>query len=175
MKRILVPALAFTVVATGAACGSEDSADPPPPTTTSPTAADEEALRDLAEGWFEASRRIGIDGESPSLADQYLTAEYLTGFKDEIARRDSAGEAVVGDPQGRSSNFVESIEVSGDEAQIVQCIVDADVLIRAADGSSLDDSVSAKRFESQAVETPSGWRFTSRSTVDEWEDQTECD
>ncbi len=175
VKRILAPALSLALVTAGTACSDDDTADPPPPTTTAPKKTDRQQLEELAEGWFEAARAIGIESEPASKADDYLTNGYLDRFQREIERRSEQGVAVTPDPQDRSSNLVESVMVTGDQGIVVQCIVDADQLVRSADQSVIDDSVAAKRFRTDAVRTTSGWRFESRSAVEEWEGQTQCD
>lgn len=180
MKRLVLISLAVTLVTAGASCTDDDTADPPPPTTTSPATTaeeltDEEQIEQLAIEWFTVIREITSRDGPSSLADGYLAGEYLNGFKQGIEERIRSGQVVRLDESGRTSNEIESISVGGDTGTVVQCIVDGDSLVDEVTGEVLDDSVTARRYATEATRTSDGWRFSSRTRIGEWKGQTQCD
>lgn len=173
--RVGVLLALFLACVVGSGCGGDDgpaASEPPstttpstePSTTLSPEAADERALRQLAEEWFEAVRRIFVDGEDPTLAEQYITGEYLEEFRQHVAEDAAAGHRTERDPQGRTRTTIEEISVSGDQGVITECVVNADVLIDAS-GQVLDDSVGVRRYTTTAQRTGDEWRLAQRTST----------
>lgn len=172
------------VVLAGASCGGSDgddgADDPDPPTTTAPETTttltqeeqDEEALRQLAQDWFEAAPGIYSGSDEISLADEFVIDPYREQVADDVERRRADGTTI--EVNDASSNEVLGVEVTGDEATIRQCIVDADILVDA-DGDVVDDSVVTLTIESSARRTPDGWRFFEREAIDQVEGEASCD
>ena len=168
-----VMSFCLTLVACG---GGDDDAADPQPTTTSPSTtqsqeqADEQALRQLAEDWYEAIRLIYDEGADPEIAADYLVDPYLGGFIDQVEEYRAGTDVIESSPE--SAHEVRSIQVDGESAVVVECVVDADVR-RAADGTVVDDSVVAKVFSTTATRSEAGWRLQERKTLTEQEG-TEC-
>lgn len=155
-----------------AACGGDDPDDAgPQPTTTAPSTTqpqdpDEQALRSLAEAWYETIRQIYDEGAETSTASDYLTEPYLGAFVRQVEEYRSGDETIESSP--RSSHEVRSVEVNGDAAVVVECVIDADI-VRAADGAVVNDSVVAKLYSTSAERTEEGWRLRDRETLVEQE------
>ena len=176
-RRIVVPLLALALAAGGAACTDDDGADPAPtttaPTTTAPTPTDEEQLQQLSEDWFEASRAVYLGDEQVDSASEFLTGSYLENFEEQASEFLGSGNVARADD--RSDQMVETVEVDGSEATVVECVVDADAVIDEASGDVVDDDVAAYRYRSTAMRTDDGWRYSDRETIDEEIGATECD
>lgn len=160
--------------------GGDDGADREPPTTTAPVTSttltqeeqDEEALRQLAEDWFDVSRAIFGGDATVEEAGQYLIDPYLTAFQMNLSTALADGRTVrLGDD---SANTVEAVEVMGDSAVVHQCVVDADVLVNR-DGTVDDDRLVAFFYESEAVRADGEWKFADRRTIRSVEGADECD
>lgn len=170
-------------VAAVAGCGDDDPAASEPPTTTAPATAssttlspeeeDERALRQLAEDWFEAVRRIFVDGEDPAIAEQYLTGDYLEGFRQHVEEDAAAGHVTERDPEGRTRTVVENVSVNGDRAVIEECAVNADVLLDAS-GIVIDDTVGMRRYSTVAVQVTGEWRLSQRTSTTIEESDAPC-
>ncbi|WCO68300.1 hypothetical protein PO878_06110 [Iamia majanohamensis] len=177
MKRLLVVPLLALALAAGAACTDDEAADPAPtttaPTTTAPTPTDEEQLEQLSEDWFEASRAIYLGDEQVESASEFLTGSYLENFEEQAS--DFLGSGSVARADDRSDQMVETVEVDGSEATVVECVVDADAVIDEASGDVVDDDVAAYRYRSTAMRTDRGWRYSDRETIDEEIGVTQCD
>jgi hypothetical protein len=166
-----------------AACGGDDDKDADPqPTTTSPSteattttespeAADEQALRHLAEDWYEASDAIYQGEAEPESAADYLIDPYLAAF---VARaRDVLAAGQISEPNEESRLEVKAIEIEGNDARVVECVIDADVL-SGPDGAVVNDDLVASLFETEAVREAGGWKFADRRTLAEVPGSTEC-
>ncbi len=164
----------LALVAAGAVAGCGDDANPSsarptdPPTTTAPATtltpeqADEAALRQLTEDWFEARSRVLHDGANPSLAGEFIAGEYLERFLQEVDEFRASDQHL--ERGARSREVIDAVQVAGDEATVTTCFVDADALF-AADGSLVDDGVGTTRWSTTAHATQLGWRFASRTNT----------
>ncbi|HYI62710.1 MAG TPA: hypothetical protein VEW93_12995 [Acidimicrobiales bacterium] len=179
----MIVGLTFALVLLLGGCSDDDPSPQttdPAPTTTKPSTTlsqqqeDEQALRQLAEEWFEAVRRIFVDGEDPAIAERYVTGDYLTEFRRHVQDDAANGHVTERDPQGRSRTTVEDVSVTGDRAEIVECVVDADVLKDGDTGEVINDEIAARRFITRAVQTDSGWRLSQRTTESRTEDSEIC-
>lgn len=176
VKRLVLPVVAVTLVAGGAACADDDSADPAPtttaPTTTAPTSTDEEQLEQLAEGWFTQIQAIYTGNADVDTASDFVTGAYLTEFTEQVADFENSGRRLKPDPG--SAQTIESIEIaSGDGAEIIECVVDADKLLDSS-GSVINDDTTAFRYSTTAQMTSKGWRLTSRTTTDRFDGASSC-
>lgn len=167
------------VVGTVLGCGDDDP--PAPPTTTAPSSSsttpsstapattagpedDEAALRRLAEEWFEVARQLYAGDSDTDQIAIYLVARYLDGFATQLeAFRMSGRKAELSQ---LSQHVVESLSIDGDSASLVECVVDADLLIDE-DGNVLNNDATKKRYETTATRTESGWRLSDRIKVAE--------
>ncbi|HEU5149859.1 MAG TPA: hypothetical protein VFU19_05150 [Iamia sp.] len=160
-----------------AACGGDDPDDArPQPTTTAPSTTqpqdpDEQALRSLAEDWFRAVRQAYMEDTDLADLEPLAVERYLAGVRDEIeAFRDSGNEARPGD---RTRHEVLSVAVDGDAAVLVECVIDAD-LVLSSQGQVLNDEVQANLYETDALRDGDEWRLSGRRTLDEVDGSIEC-
>jgi len=167
--------VSWVVVATS--CGGDDTEARPRPTTTAPAttqsqdADDEQALRQLAEDWYEASDAIYQHRAEPESASSYLVDPYLSAY---VARATEVLESgQISRSSDRSRLEVLAVSLDGDEASVTQCVIDADVLVDA-DGEVVDGGVYANLLESEAVRTSAGWRFRDRKVLAEEEGSERC-
>jgi hypothetical protein len=171
-SKCLWVTVAVVLAVTG--CSDDGSDDPAvTPTITNPTttesreAADEAALRELTEGWYETLNAVLADGEDVALAEEYITGRYLEQFQTAVAERRAEGTTSESGPASRE--VIESIDVDGDMAVVETCVVD-DGVLRSPEGEVLDDNVYTYRFSTAAERTPDGgWRFNSRDRASEEE------
>lgn len=176
LPALLVAFCAALVLA--GACGGDDEPDADrqptttaPSTTASPEAADEAALRQLAEDWYEAVEAIYVGDREPEAAADYISDPYLSGFTEQVDQFKRSGrQAQI---TGESSHEIRSIIVEGDEATLIECVIDADVLLDA-DGSVLNDVVQANLYSTDAQRVDGGWRLTERETLAEEDGETSC-
>lgn len=181
-RRVLAVCGTAAVVAI-LGCG-DDKPDAPAPTITSPSTTapstldpeseDEAALRQLAEDWFEAVRRIFIDGEDPALAEQYIAGDYLDQFRQHVLDNEAAGYITERDPEGRSRTEIETISVEAGQGDITECLVDADILIDGKTGIIVNDGITARRLMTEATLTTSGWRLSKRLTISTHKNNETC-
>jgi hypothetical protein len=164
----------------GASCGGGDDDPETQPTTTqlstttttqSQEEEDEQALRQLAEDWTDAIRAIYYEGEDVALAADYAAGEYLEAFEGDVEAFAQSGNSAR--PDERTNTDIESVEVSGDSAEVTQCTVDFDVLLGPG-GEVLNDDVVARRFVTTADRGSDGWRFTARDELEVWEGSESC-
>lgn len=168
------------VAATLVACRDEGR-QAPPPTTTEPRTTttlsqeqqDEQALRQLADDWFEAVRRILTREAQVDLAEGFLTDRYLSTFRDQMADLEASGQSVEADPAGRSTNTTKSVVIDGDDAELIECIIDGDLLMDA-NGNVLNGEVTARTVRTTAVRTADGWRFSDRTGITEHVGSSVC-
>lgn len=179
---ILLPGVAVALILV-CGCGRNEPASPagPAPTTTAPSSTlgpeeegDEQALTRLAEGWFEAIRRIFIDGEDLATAEQYVAGEYLEVFRQQVVDQAERGQRSERDPEDRTRTTVEDVSITGDEATVTECVINADVLVDGESGVVIDDSVGVRRYRTVAERTDAGWRFVQRTSVPIEEDDDSC-
>lgn len=162
-----------------AACGGDDAdeADPQPTTTApttieSPEAADEAALRQLAEDWFDVSRQAYIDPDFDlARLDDFLTDDYLQGLTAQIEDYREAGHS--SEPGEASRHMVEELTVEADSGLVTECIVDGEVLLDS-DGAVINDAVVTRTVETTAVRTAVGWRFSNRESIAEDQEGDQC-
>lgn len=163
-----------------ASCSDDDDPTRPQPTTTAPdttqpqpeTETDEQALQALAEDWFEIAPSLLQPEGDLALAAEYLVDPYLGEVEAQAEEYRSQGvEVQVSD---RSGQEIESLQIEGDTAVIVECVVDGDLLVDSDSGEVLNDSVAAIRTSTKAVATDQGWRLSERTTTDEFEGQDTC-
>lgn len=156
-------------------CGDDDDT-PASPTTTAPSSSsttpsstapvttaspddDETALRHLAEEWFEVARRLYAGDNDTDQIALYLVARYLDGFITQLENfRASDRRAEL---SRLSDHAIESISIVGDSASLVECVLDADLLLDE-DGNVLNDDATKKQYETIAMKTRSGWRLSDR-------------
>ncbi len=161
-----------------AACGGDDEDARPQPTTTSPSTTqsqqqeDEQALRHLAEDWYETYSEIFQSQGDGAVAVEFLMDPYLAQFQAQLEDLRESGNETVRNNQSRQ--IVEQITVDGDRAVVTECVVNANVL-KSSDGQVINDEVTVRRLETRAVRTEEGWRFTERSVLQELEGESECD
>lgn len=166
--------LALAVVACG---GGDDDDARPQPTTTAPETTqsqeeqDEAALRQLAEDWYGFVEDVYLGREDVSVADAYIAEPYLSGFVEQVEQFAQDGHQI--ELSDRSSHEVRSVEVDGDQAVVVECVIDADVLLDA-NGSVLNDEIQANLYSTAAVKGPDGWRLSERETVVEEDGAAAC-
>jgi hypothetical protein len=155
----------------------ENDADPQPTTTQpstttteSPEAEDEQALRQLAEDWYEAYNVIFESRSSAEDAQTFLVDPYLRQFQTQFEDFVSSGNQT--EISDRSSQRVEEVSIEGDRALVTECVVNANVLVDP-NGEVLNDEVGARRLESTAVRGSDGWRFSERRSLGDVE-EAEC-
>lgn len=160
------------------ACGGDDGTDADrqptttaPSTTRSPQEEDEEALRQLAEDWYETSDAIYQHRQEPATAEGFLVDPYLTAYVEQARELVESGR--VSEPSERSRLEILEVRVDGDTAVITQCSIDADVL-KGPNGEVIDDKVYAQLLETNAVRGEAGWRFNNRRMLSEEEGADEC-
>jgi hypothetical protein len=176
--RIISATLIASCLALAACGGSDDETRPRPTTTapststttTTPASADEAALRQLAEDWYETYNFIFESRGSGEEAAGYLVDPYLTQFEEQVAEYLNSGNQT--DISERSSQSIETVKLDGDSAVITECIVNANVL-RGPGGEVLNDDVGARRIETVAVREPNGWRLSERRALEDVE-EAEC-
>lgn len=164
-----------------ASCGDDgdDSANPGSPTTTAPATTttltqeeqDEEALRQLAEDWDETNHAIHLRDESVDAAERYLAGDYLENYRQDVQAFLDRGQVV--EPDEQTGTTVEIVVVEGDRGEVIECLVDADLLVDA-DGNVVNDDVSATRLRTEAERSDGEWRFIARSTVEIFEGDVQC-
>ena len=160
-----------------AACASDDDQPTSSPTTTAPQttqsqqAADEQALRDLAEDWYAASDAIYQHREDPARASDFLVDPYLAAYLERATEVIDAGQ--VSERNEASSVLITEVRVAGDYGTVVECVIDADIL-RGPDGEVINDEVVASLIESKAVRAEGGWKFAERRTLSEKLGGDEC-
>lgn len=186
MRRSAVAVVVVVgLVVAGCGGGSDDEpASTNKPTTTKPTtspttqdqqAADEKELRKLAEDWNEV--RIGLlSAEDPDFSrlHRYVTGRYAADFEKNLSRVRRNGFVVRVDPEGRAAYEVESVSVDGGSAKIVECVVDSNVLVRIADGSTVNDDVESVRLNVVAERTNAGWRLAAATPTQTWQGVAGC-
>jgi hypothetical protein len=177
-RQLSVYLVVFCLTLSACGGGGEDDDADPQPTTTSPSTTqsqeeeDEQALRQLAEDWYEHSDRIYQHRAEPESASDYLLDPYLADY---VARATDVVDAgQISEPGAESTAEVLDVSIEGDTATVVECAVDADVL-RASDGAVVNDEVVTLKLETDAIRTPEGWRFTERRTLEEMPGSGECD
>jgi hypothetical protein len=168
--------VSFCLVLAACGGGDADDADPQPTTTSpsttqSPDEADEQALRQLAEDWYGFIGNAYANEADLDALSEYLVDPYLTQFRDQISDHQAAGNTT--DRSSQSSHDVESLSIDGERAEVIECVVDADVLL-GPQGEILNDEVNAQRVTTTAIRTADGWRFTERDLTGEWEGETQC-
>lgn len=170
--------IVFAVALTGCTDDGEKDADPQPTTTQpstttteSPEAADEEALRQLAEDWFAAVRAVYIDGADPDALAEFAVDPYLAGVLEQVATFQASGnEARAGD---QTRHEVVTLEISESDAVLVECVIDADEIL-SAEGEVLNDQVQANLYETNAALDDGSWRLTERRTLNEVDGSDQC-
>lgn len=167
------------VTAVGAACGGgDDEADEPvgQPTTTEVSTTltqaqqDEAEIRQLAQDWFEAVRSVARGEAEVAIFADLAIDPLLADISERIEDR---AEGEVSREDSRSRTEVLSIEVDGDVATVVACVVNADVVLDV-DGEVLNDEVVARRNQSIVRRTADGWRMADLETLSTTEGET-CD
>jgi hypothetical protein len=103
-----------------------------------------------------------------------VTAQYYEDYADQYQEFVGDGKAARPDPQGRSANVIENIEVNGDIAEVQQCVTDGHLVIDRETEEVLDDSLVSTRLRTTAERTPDGWRFVERSVVQEFSEEDQC-
>lgn len=175
-RQLSIYLMSFCLTLT--ACGGDSDDAEPQPTTTSPATtqsqqqADEQALRQLAEDWYETYSQAFESQGDGSTASEFLVDPYLTQFLTQLDDLRASGNETV--RNGRSRQTIEEVTVEGDTAVVTECVVNANVLVDSG-GQVINDEVAVRRLETQAVRIEEGWRFSQRSVLDELESEGECD
>lgn len=182
-RRLSTPLVAFgaslaLLVSTAASCGGDDDpSDRPQPTTTAiPTTQsqeqeDEQSLRQLASDWFEEVRQVYMRGTGTEGLAAFAEEPYLSGVIGQIEEFRATGNMAQESDETRHE--VVSVDVDGSEAVLVECVVDADVVI-AASGEVVNDDVQANLYETEARKVDEGWRLTGRKTLREVDGSDQC-
>ena len=167
----------LALAACGGGGGGDDEDADPQPTTTSPSTtqspedADEQALRHLAEDWFEAVRTAYTEDTDLAELEQFAADPYLTGVQEQITSfRETGNEAQPGD---QTVHEVVSVELDGGGATLVECVIDAD-LVLTAEGAVINDEVQANLYETDASLVDGSWRLTGRRTLVETDGSNQC-
>ena len=180
MRRFTGPLLCLSL-ATTASCGDdgadEDRAQPTttaPSTTESQQEQDERELRQLAEDWFEAIRDVYVDGaDVTSTADKFLISPYRNEFLQQIQEFRASGDEVRRNADGLTTTEVQSIDVSGDDAVVTECIIDADIRVDG-DTGEIDDDIEATLVRTEAVRHDGDWRLAQTTSLTSIEGQARC-
>jgi len=144
------------------------------PATTSPSTSDaeiEEAFREAVDAEWEASK----------VSDPYLDALARTHagpirqrIRDRLIGRRLLGQVAVRPEGSRSSTTVESVEVDGDTAVVVDCTVDDAVVRDKTSGRVVNDKVVTQRRRNTLRNDAGHWKITDRTNETEQEGVTGC-
>ncbi len=69
---------------------------------------------------------------------------------------------------------IESIEIAGDNATVVDCSVDDSLLIDTTSGVVLNDEIATYRFQLTLSSSSGSWKTTSIQTLQEWDGEDGC-
>lgn len=180
MRRFTGPLLCLSL-ATTASCGDdgadEDRAQPTttaPSTTESQQEQDERELRQLAEDWFEALRDAYVDGaDVTSTADKFLIDPYRSEVLQQIQEFRASGDEARRNADGLTTTEVQSIDVSGDDAVVTECTIDADIRVDG-DTGEIDDDIVATLVRTEAVRHDGDWRLAKQTSLTQVEGQARC-
>lgn len=178
-RQLSVPLAVLCALSLLACTGDEPQSPDALPTTTavssttqSQEAADEQALRQLAEDWYAASREAFLDPDYDlNAAEQYLAPPYLDSFIAQIEQYREQGHR--SEASDASRHTVLDVEVADEGTAVTECIVDGEVLLDG-EGAVLNDQVVTRRVRSEAVRTDAGWRFSARESIADEEEGDTC-
>ena len=150
----------------------------PPPTSTSTTAADPEhqLIIDRYLAFWDArfaANEEPVSAESPTFAE-YATGPQLENVRAETARNAEEGLAFRLPQPSISRRDPRVVSVSGDTAQLQDCVVDDGILYRVTTGEVLDDSVSTRNVSAVMRLVDGVWRLEAATIIQQWEGVAGC-
>jgi hypothetical protein len=177
-RTVVIAALLVGVVA-GAACGGDDddggrvqrSTTTASTTTTAPTP--EGAVETAYLAYWEMAQRLveAPDPDDPEIAER-ATGRALETFTESLTTLEEAGRVVRHGPQ--HAHDVQSVDVSGESAQVRDCAVDDASNVDLATDSTLDRGLITALYEATLVQQAGAWRVSELSQLDGWEGAVPC-
>jgi hypothetical protein len=165
-----------------AACGGGDGEErlptptqpptttaPAPPTTLSQEEADEAALRQLTQDWYEYRQGLFAGASDIELIGEYATDDYASAVRSRLDDFLASGDSIeIGD---RTREVVEEVRVDSGDAEIDVCFFSDDRRLSAG-GEVVNDTRGTSRSTLAAARTNAAWRLTGQELISEEEGDT---
>lgn len=180
---VIIGALLLALL--GPACSSVDSTTGPttirstaPTTTTTADVAGtspEHEIRQVVEEWYQVALELieHPDPNDPRLG-QYLTGDFLAGFRASLQTQLQDGTIGRLPPQSQSMLRVDEVTVDGDVATITECVVDDGWLIDGATGEILNDRVVTRTRQVTTRRVDGRWRLAADEVISESDGVSGC-
>lgn len=150
-----------------------------PGTTTAtnggePASVEEEIVAQYTgywNAWFDAAS--APDPRHPPLAE-YATSAQLDRVAAEIQALDDAGHRLRHADDPIDFQRVSVVSVNGASAEVQECYVDDDVVVRQDSGQVIDDDVTTQNVRGQMHLVDGRWLVDSVTVVQQWQEVAGC-
>jgi hypothetical protein len=180
-------AVAATVALAAPACTDDDASAAttttlqPPPLTTAPPTTDhpepteeeevEAAYLAIMERYYE--RHLDPDPDDPSISNDH-EGEHRTVLVARLRELNEEGQSARFTADGPPVPTVTAVEIDGETARVMNCLVDDALVVDSATGEVVIDSVGSYQLETVLSRTGDHWRISEQLVDEHWFDGRGC-